>query len=181
MHQLEWVAGELEQLADELEDTKQTLLLLQDILLRGDGDVAQNVDLHEAARRGDAEAVSNLLADGADPNVVAVGGWSPLHEACIVGGEKTVAALIKAGADLKAKNNAGWTCLHLAAYNGHSSCVRLLLKNNASLVELTNNRGRTAIDYTSSPTCSRMLMEALRQNTRRRRRRKKINLFNWLH
>jgi ankyrin repeat protein len=54
--------------------------------------------LFAAAARGDAPIVTRLLAAGADPNAVALGGYRPLHAAALADDAATVEALVAAGA-----------------------------------------------------------------------------------
>ena len=85
----------------------------------------RNAKLHKAARRGDADAVQQLLEDGADPRAADADGMTALHHACRgicakqpreedgeYWDEETFAALFAAGADVNAVDKAGRRPLH---------------------------------------------------------------------
>src|SRR5215467_15908310 len=79
---------------------------------QGDGMTA----LHWAARRGDAEMVSMLLAAGANVRATTrLGGYTPIIMAAELGHAPSIEALIAAGADPKAATATGVTTLMLAA------------------------------------------------------------------
>ena len=64
---------------------------------------------------GYATCVSELLAAGADPNVMASGGGvTPLMCAAWTGSKECCALLLRAGADVKKKANDGWTAFDYA-------------------------------------------------------------------
>ena len=55
--------------------------------------------LHDAAKAGNAAAISALLAAGADPNAKDKNGETPLHTAASRGHTAAISALLAAGAD----------------------------------------------------------------------------------
>ena len=64
--------------------------------------------LHQAATRGDLEAVAALLSENANPNARNADGETTLHVAAIAKGEHTpfaISALLNAGANANAKNS----------------------------------------------------------------------------
>ena len=83
--------------------------------------------LQLAALQDDAGAVTSLLAEGADPNVVDAYGWTSLHFAVPLSGSGVVSALLEAGADPNTRTVDGVTALHLAARQGTSAVVSDLL------------------------------------------------------
>ena len=83
--------------------------------------------LQLAALQDDAGAVTSLLAEGADPNVVDAYGWTSLHFAVPLSGSGVVSALLEAGADPNLRTVDGVTALHLAARQGTSAVVSDLL------------------------------------------------------
>jgi len=89
------------------------------------------VDLIEAARNQDVEAVQSLLLEGADPNDRQPDGATALHWAVYREDSDMVAALIAAGADVNAINRLGASPLYLAAKNGHSDLIEQLLEAGA--------------------------------------------------
>jgi ankyrin repeat protein len=68
-----------------------------------------SVDIHEAARTGNIEAVKQHLPAGADVNAKGAWEWTPLHRAAEMGHLKIVELLVAEGADLNATDNFGTT------------------------------------------------------------------------
>ena len=87
------------------------------------GAAANLTPLQLAALESDAEAVTSLLVEGADPNVVDGYGWGPLHLAVLRADPEVVSALLEAGADPNAQSVDGLTALHLAARHRTSVVV----------------------------------------------------------
>ena len=81
------------------------------VLLVGCG---PSVDIHEAARTGNIEAVKQHIAAGADVNAKDVDGINPLHYATWTDHKETVELLITNGADVNAKDGRGKTPLDSA-------------------------------------------------------------------
>jgi len=81
------------------------------VLLVGCG---PSVDIWEAARTGNIEAVKQHLAAGVDVNAKDVDGINPLHYATWTDHKETVELLITNGADVNAKDAAGNTPLDLS-------------------------------------------------------------------
>ena len=98
--------------------------------------------IHEAAQRGDAEALGRELASGVSPNALDSAGWTPLHNLCYNGRDNAearvacVRMLIDAGADIHATTVGQTTSLHLAATFSHADVVAALIKAGADV-----NRG----------------------------------------
>ncbi|KAL4609114.1 BRCA1-associated RING domain protein 1 [Arapaima gigas] len=88
--------------------------------------------LHLAAIKGDVTAVTELLEQGADPNLKDHAGWTPLHEACNLGHLAVAEVLLQGGALLNAPGYQNDSPLHDAVRNGHVDIVRLLLEKGAS-------------------------------------------------
>ena len=100
-----------------------------------------------AARTGKPDAVSALLARGADPN--AKEGWrgqTALMWAAAEGHAAVIDTLVARGADLNARSNAGFTALLFAAREGRIAAVEALLKAGADLNDSlpVRRRGRQA-------------------------------------
>lgn len=53
----------------------------------------------------------------------------------------------------------GFSALHLAAFNGHAQVVSTLLMMGGATVDLTNNRGQTALMLASSQVCQFTFIE----------------------
>ncbi|KAJ8396360.1 hypothetical protein AAFF_G00019370 [Aldrovandia affinis] len=102
--------------------------------------------LHLAAIKGDVEAVKELLAQGADPNLKDHAGWTPLHEACNLGHLGVVEALLQQGALLNTPGYQNDSPLHDAVQNGHTPVARLLLEHGASR-DVLNMFGLRPLDY----------------------------------
>ena len=75
---------------------------------------APSVDIWEATRTGNIEAVKQHLAAGVDVNAKDVDGINPLHYATWTDHKETVELLITKGADVNAKDAAGNTPLDLS-------------------------------------------------------------------
>ena len=93
---------------------------------------APDISIHEAAMRGNIEAVKQHLAAGADVNAMR-GGGTPLHFAAGNGHKEIAELFIAAGADVNAKNNLGGTPLHEAAASGHKEIVEVLVTKGADV------------------------------------------------
>jgi len=103
-----------------------------------------SVGLHEAALRGNLQAIREHIAAGSNLNEKdPSGGGSPLITAAAFGQTEVARALIEAGADLNAKNNEGSTALHTAAFLCRTEIVEALLENGADR-HARNNAGATA-------------------------------------
>ena len=85
-----------------------------------------------AARAGNAELVTLLLAHGADVNSRDQSGWTPLMRAAMKGHVEAVRVLLNHGAEVNAQENGeAWTALHWATARGHADVVALLLSHGA--------------------------------------------------
>ena len=73
-----------------------------------------SVDIWEAARTGNIEAVKQHLAAGTDVNAKTGSGWTPLHYAAREGHKEITDLLLTNGADVNAKNDEGGTPLDWA-------------------------------------------------------------------
>ena len=85
-------------------------------------------NIHNAAERGDLEAVKMLLKK--DPNLVFSrddSGETPLHGAAYEGRREVAEALLANKADVNARNYEGETPLHWAAIAGHLDVAKVLL------------------------------------------------------
>jgi ankyrin repeat protein len=84
-----------------------------------------------AARAGDAESTTLLLAAGADPNDTLANAMSALIEAAHSGGEEAALVLLEKGADPNAAG-IGYTALHAAVLRSESKLVKALLAHGAN-------------------------------------------------
>eukprot|EP00752_Nemacystus_decipiens_P008503 g7594.t1 len=77
--------------------------------------------------RGGLGAVKRLLAAGADPNRLLVGGGTALHVAAQLGAHEIVEALLVHGGDLNARDSRGQSPLIAAIRSGHSRVAEVLV------------------------------------------------------
>jgi ankyrin repeat protein len=109
-------------------------------------------EIIRAAKSGDAERVSSLLAN--DKSLVKArdkDGSTPLHCAVWKGHQQLIALLLKAGADVNAQNeNDHWgtTPLHAAAHANQAAIAQLLIDHGAD-VQATDREGRTPMFHTT--------------------------------
>ena len=85
-----------------------------------------------AAREGNDECLSQLIAAGADVNIANNDGETPISIAAWEGNDRCLSQLIAAGADVNIADNSGQTPLYYATQNSHASCVALLIAAGAT-------------------------------------------------
>ncbi len=87
-------------------------------------------------------------------------GFTPLHVVAAIGHTDIIELLLSKGADIKAVITdgiyVGSTPLHLAAQRGRTGVVELLLAQGAD-TDLTDGRGKTALDYAISDEMKALL------------------------
>jgi len=112
------------------------------------GDSEADVQLFEAAKRGDFDALKQSIVKNANvnsPNKFM--GWTPLHVAVGFARENAVDIikyLIAAKADIALPDNNGRTALHLAARSGKTTALEYLVSANADL-NLKTSTGATSL------------------------------------
>ena len=86
-----------------------------------------SLELHEAAKAGDVEAIRKLVGDGLDVSGTDSAGRTPLHIA--VDGMHSAAAslLLQLGAEAGVADEAGLTPLHVAVIKRHAAALYALL------------------------------------------------------
>lgn len=154
--------------ADELADLIQAgkrdaaLALVRDgsnvNAAQGDG----TTPLHWAVYRIDEELVDELIARGAQPDVVNKYGSSPLAEAVKIGHAGLVEKLLGAGADVESTNLDGQTALMLAARAGALDVAALLVRNGADVNARETWRGQTALMWAAdanAPDIAKLLID----------------------
>jgi len=112
-----------------------------------------------AAIAGDLRVLHLLLEHGADPNLGTVGGTTPLMVAAGVSWAvaetydegpaallETVKLMHSLGNDINAVNSMGLRAIHGAANRGSNDIIEYLAENGA-LLDVTDNEGRTPIDW----------------------------------
>ena len=117
------------------------------VVLVGCGPQPPDISIHEAAERGDIEAVKQHIAAGSDLSAMdgEFGGTTALHIAALYGDKELAELLIANGADVNAKNRVGLTPLHRAAENGHKEIAEQLIAKGAD-VNAKDDDGITALD-----------------------------------
>ncbi|HCO93843.1 MAG TPA: hypothetical protein DIU00_07830 [Phycisphaerales bacterium] len=107
---------------------------------------APDVDIWNAAARGNIEAIKQHLEAGTDVDAKEPpGGGTPLLVAATFGRIEAAKFLIEKGANVNATSNDGATALHAAAFFCHTEIVKLLLGEGA-VVDAKNIRGETSLD-----------------------------------
>ena len=101
------------------------------LTLPGFGAQADGSLLTQAAKSGDAVAVSSLLKQSVDVNAAEADGTTALHWAVRHDDLDIVSQLIDAGSDVMAPNRYGVTALYLASVNGNATMIEKLLKAGA--------------------------------------------------
>ncbi|WP_461511939.1 ankyrin repeat domain-containing protein [Rhizobium mongolense] len=96
--------------------------------------------LHDAAREGDLDVISQLLSQGVDVNSRDESRETALIEAALSGQTRIAAQLIEASADIEAHNDRGFTALHAAAYSGSVEIAELLLDHGAEVDALSKHK-----------------------------------------
>ncbi len=106
--------------------------------------VAAN-SLFEAASVGNKAAAEKVIAAGADIDIRAPDGATPLIVAALSDQPGIVELLLSKGANVMARNSGGFTPLHAAAYSGSLSSAKLLLEKGAALEDQANKAGVTPL------------------------------------
>jgi len=115
---------------------------------------APDISIHEAAAKGNIEAVKQHLADGADVNLkMSFDGATALNHAAWHGHMEIIQLLLENGANANAKRNDGWAPLHDAVYKGHKEIVELLIANGADMNAKFD--GKTPLDLVVGKDSSR--------------------------
>ena len=110
---------------------------------------APDISIHEAAAKGNIEAVKQHLADGADVNLkMSSDGSTALNHAAWHGHMEVIQLLLENGVNANAKRNDGWAPLHDAVYKGHKEIVELLIANGADMNAKFD--GKTPLDYANN-------------------------------
>lgn len=111
---------------------------------------ASEIDIWSAAREGNRDEVTRLLAKGVSINARQSGsGSTPLNTAALFGQTELAKLLMEKGADISIANADGNTALHIASFFANEELVKLLLDKRAS-VQVKSGRGETPIDVVKS-------------------------------
>ncbi|GBG34281.1 Ankyrin repeat domain-containing protein 1 [Hondaea fermentalgiana] len=125
--------------------------------------------LHSAAFWGSANCVDFLLEVGADVNAIdsTVSRVTPLLEAGRAGHPRICKKLIEEGARVDCQDMHGDSIFHWCARRGRGSMIRHLLRaaekvkpgSTRDVLELRNNRGRSAIDVAANETVTALISQ----------------------
>jgi ankyrin repeat protein len=130
----------------------------QIVNLRDDkGDTALIV----AIQRRDDTWTGFLLNQGADPNLAARNGETPLIAAARIGYMGALADLIRMKAKVDAANRMGETALIVAVQNRHPDIVKVLLALGADPDKSDSAAGYSARDYAKRDTRSRDILKLI--------------------
>ena len=107
--------------------------------------------LHIAAWRGHLNLCKILIdKNNFDVNMVNNKGFTALHYSAMNGSYESVTYFAGMGTDIHLKTNDGTNCLHIAAQSGHLNlCKKLVEKHNFN-VNMSNNKGFTALHYSAA-------------------------------
>lgn len=135
------------------------LLLTGGTVFADDGETA----LWDAAKRGDAKQVDELIRGGVDPDAEFRSGGCALLFAADRGHLDVVETLLRHGASVDAKEQIyRWTALHWAAFRGHRELIGRLLKAgadpNATETEFGNTPLMMAVQ-SGDPDCVAALLD----------------------
>ena len=103
---------------------------------------ALDIDIWQAARKGNIIAVEYHLDAGTDVNAKNEGGWTPLCYAVDKGHKEVVELLIVKGADVNAKTRSGFTPLDVAIGRKHPETAELLRKHGGKTAEELKAAGK---------------------------------------
>ena len=119
---------------------------------------ALDIDIWQAARKGNIVAVEYHLAAGVDVSAKDESGRTPIYAATVGGDKEVVKLLIAKGADVNAKAGISEkTPLHEAASSGHKEVVELLIANGAD-VNAKKKFGRTPLHGAATKGIAELLI-----------------------
>ena len=124
--------------------------LLLALVLGWGGMTSGDSPVADAAMHDDADAVRELLRQGADVNAPRGDGMTGLHWAALNGNAEIAGLLVGAGADLEAATRLGaHTPLHVAAKEGHGELVEILAGAGAEVGAVTET-GATPLHFAAA-------------------------------
>ena len=100
--------------------------------------------LYSASAEGDLEVVQILISHGADVNLVAKSGESPLHFASEMGHLEIVTCLLDNGANIEQQTVGGVTPLYMASAKNRRAIVKVLISRGAN-VHTADDEGSTPL------------------------------------
>ena len=103
---------------------------------------APDISIHDAAEKGNIEAVKQHLAAGTDVNAKGPNaGLTPLHRAAYYGLKEIVELLLDKGADVNAKDDGGDTPLDVAMLGNDKETADLIRKHGGKTGEKLKAEG----------------------------------------
>ena len=118
--------------------------------------------IHEAAARGDVEALKRELAKGINADFADNERRTSLILAARNGSLEAVKLLVEHKAALNKGDEFGWTSLHVACLNGSADIAAFLLDNGANIEKRTGDAGETPLLIAASydqPSCVKLLID----------------------
>jgi ankyrin repeat protein len=106
--------------------------------------------LHEAAHADDIQAMTRLIAAGADVKAANRYGVTPLWLSCLNGSASAIELLLEAGADANTVLPGGETVLMTAARTGKADAVNALLRHGANVNAKEGWRAQTALMWAAA-------------------------------
>jgi len=125
------------------------------------GQIALNIVI----ARNDETWLHFLLGKGADPNLAASNGDTPLITAARVGYDDAISLLLSRGARVNATNRMGETALIVAVQARQVESVKLLLAKGADPDKRDSAAGYSAREYAKRDTRNRNLLTAIESAT----------------
>ncbi len=107
--------------------------------------ISLGIELHAAAKSGEAGRIKLLIRHGANVEARMPDRWTPLHAAARRGRSASVEVLLEAGAEPNVTDNAGMTPLHLAAITGDAASIIALVEAGADRTAL-DDEGLVPVD-----------------------------------
>jgi ankyrin repeat protein len=130
--------------------------------LMGAGFSSSSDPIVEAVKEGDVATVRYLIESGADVNVAAGDGMTPLHWAAGRGYVEVTRLLLEAGADVAVGTRIGtYTPLHLAVRGGHTAVSKLLIEAGADITVATTNGEATPLHLAAAADGGEDIVAAL--------------------
>lgn len=101
--------------------------------------------LHDAAARGDAAEIEQLVAEGEKPNIQDANSRTPLHVAAFLRRHAAAQALLRLGANANARDAEGYDILTIAAVNNDLDMLKVALAGGGDARAITGPHHDTAL------------------------------------
>jgi uncharacterized protein len=147
-----WAEGDNQALLSGARDSNPAAVRAA-LLRKADANAAEpdgTAALQWAARNGDLETASLLIAGGANAKAANRYGVTPLALACTNGDDAMISKLLDAGADVNSASPEGETPLMLASRTGKVAAVKVLLGRGVGVNARENWRGQTALMWAAA-------------------------------